>query len=275
LNLKNNTFLALIVTTFREAVAKKIFLGFFLIATVIILIFLFVVNVDSIESMVDMMEATGPDAVKQLVINFEVLILNISYLLIITFCLIAVSSFIPSMVEKGNIDVLLSKPISRIKIILGKFAGGVALIFISLVYLLGFVWIILSSKSGFWHFPFLSSILWLTLSFAVIYSLIILIGLLTNSTILSILIGMLLTFILSPVLFAREQIIFPLTDSSVVKFIFNFLYYILPKPSDLNSISSAIITGEPVASWQPVITSVLFMLVMLSLSILYFRKKDY
>ena len=122
-------FLTLMFSTFREAVAKKIFLGFFVIATIIILFFLFLINVDSVEGMVNMMESSGEEGVKQLVTGFEVGMINLSYLLVITFCFIAVSSFIPSMLEKGNIDILLSKPVSRTNIILAKFLGGVLLIF--------------------------------------------------------------------------------------------------------------------------------------------------
>ncbi len=129
-------FLTLMFSTFREAIAKKIFVGFFAISTLIILVFLFLINVDSIEGMVNMMESSGEEGVKQLVIGFEVAMINISYLLIITFCFISVSSFIPSMLEKGNIDLLLSKPVSRTKIILAKFSGGVFLIFLSLLYLI-------------------------------------------------------------------------------------------------------------------------------------------
>jgi len=268
-------FLTLMFSTFREAIAKKIFVGFFAIATLIILVFLFLINVDSIEGMVNMMESSGEEGVKQLVIGFEVAMINISYLLIITFCFISVSSFIPSMLEKGNIDLLLSKPVSRTKIILAKFAGGVLLIFLSLIYLIGFVWLILSSKSGFWHFPFLYSIFWLTLSFAIIYSLIILIGLIFQSSILSIIISLFLVFIVCPVLFFREETIFSLVSNSAAQFVINFFYYILPKPTDINQITTDMITGNPVKSYMPVYSSVIFMLAALSASILYFKKKDY
>ena len=152
-------FLTLMFSTFREAIAKKIFLGFFAISTLIILIFLFLINVDSVEGMVDMMGSSGTEGIKQLVIGFEVAMINISYLLIITFCFVSVASFIPSMLEKGNIDLLLSKPVSRTKIILAKFSGGVLLIFLSLIYLIGFVWLILSLKSGYWNITFLYSCL--------------------------------------------------------------------------------------------------------------------
>lgn len=268
-------FLTLMFSTFREAIAKKIFVGFFAIATLIILVFLFLINVDSIEGMVNMMESSGEEGVKQLVIGFEVAMINISYLLIITFCFISVSSFIPSMLEKGNIDLLLSKPVSRTQIILAKFSGGVFLIFLSLLYLIGFVWLILSSKSGFWHVPFLYSIFWLTLSFAIIYSLIILIGLVSQSSILSIIISLFLVFIVCPVLFFREETIFSLVSNGAVQFVINFLYYILPKPTDINQITTDMITGNPVKSYMPVYSSVIFMLAALSASILYFKKKDY
>ncbi|MBK9330822.1 MAG: ABC transporter permease [Ignavibacteria bacterium] len=268
-------FLTLVLSTFREAVAKKIFLGFFAISTLVILIFLFLINVESVEGMVDMMGAAGDEGIRKLVIGFEVAMIDISYLLIITFCLISVSSFIPSMLEKGNIDLLLSKPISRTNIILAKFTGGVMLVFFSLVYLIGFVWIILSSKSGFWHFPFLYTILWLTLSFAIIYSLIIFIGLVSQSTILSILVSFFLVFIVCPILYVREATIFSLVENNVVQFIINFFYYILPKPNDINKITTDIITGEEVNSYMPVFSSILFMLAVLSASVFYFKKKDY
>lgn len=268
-------FLTLILGTLREAVAKKIFLGFFIISTIIILFFLLVVNVDSVEGMVDVMESTGDDAVKQLVVQSQTWMLDISYLLVITFCLISVSSFIPSMLEKGNIDLLLSKPISRAKIILGKFSGGVVLIFFSLVYLLGFLWLIFSIKSGYWHFPFLYSIFWFTLSFAVIYSLVIFLGLTTKSTILTVISTMFLVFVITPILGKREEVIFTFISNDVFKFIINFFYYVLPKPDDLFLICANTIAGDPVKSYQPLITSLLFMVAMLSVSILYFRKRDY
>lgn len=268
-------FLTLMFSVFREAVAKKIFLGFFAIATLIILFFLLLVNVDSVEGMVNMMEATGEEGVKQLVMGFQVGMITISYFLVITFCFIAVSSFIPSMLEKGNVDILLSKPVSRTNIILAKFLGGVLLIFLSLTYMIGGVWLILSVKSGFWHFPFLLSIPWLTFSFAVIYALIILIGVTTQSTILSIIVSMFLVFVICPVLFVRETVIFSFITNSTMQFVINFFYYILPKLNDINKIIEEIIMGNAVSSYMPAVSSSLFMLAALLLSIFYFRRKDY
>ena len=268
------TFLALIKGTIQEAIAKKIILGFFALSSIIILIFLILVNTDSIEGMVEMMQSTGEVGIKEVIVGFEVLIVNISYLFIITISLIAVSSFIPSMVEKGNIDLLLSKPVSRFEILMGKFIGGIVLIFINLAYLIISIWLILSIKSGFWHFQFLYTIIWLTVSFAVIYSLVILLGLTTQSTILTAIISLFLVLIVTPLLGAREGIA-EMFQSDVIKFILDFFYYILPKPGGINDISMRMLTDQPIESWQPLLTSLLFMVTMLTLSIYYFKKKDY
>ena len=262
---------AIVKVTIHEAIAKKIILGFFALSTLIIFIFLVLVNIESIDSVVEVSKQTD---IKAAVIGFESIIMGVSYLFIITISLIAVSSIIPSMVEKGNIDLLLSKPIGRTKIIIGKFVGGVILIFLNLVYLIGCVWLILSLKSGFWHFPFLYSIIWLTVSFAVIYSLVILLGLTTQSTIISSIVTLFLVLIVLPILGARADIA-DVLKNDFVKFVLDFFYYILPKPGGINMISAAQITEQPIESWLPLWTSLLFMVTMLALSIYYFKKKDY
>jgi len=43
----------------------------------------------------------------------------------------------------------------------------------------------------------------------------------------------------------------------------------------LQTITGNIIKGEKVVSWQPVITSALFLITFLSASIFVFKKKDY
>ncbi|MBN8568602.1 MAG: ABC transporter permease [Ignavibacteria bacterium] len=264
-------FKTLVFGVIREAIAKKIFIGFFAISTLIILGFIAFVNFDSVEGIVTM----SGDEVRELVLGFESFTLGVSYLLLITLCLIGVSSIIPSMLEKGNIDLLLSKPVSRSQILLGKFVGGLLLIFVSLVYLIGTIWLIVSFKFGYWNASFLSSILMLTFSFAVIYSLVIFIGITTQSSILAILINIFLIFLICPFLASREQVLFTFITGDVGHFIINFLYYILPKPNDLQTITGNIIKGEKVVSWQPVITSALFLITFLSASIFVFKKKDY
>jgi hypothetical protein len=107
------------------------------------------------------------------------------------------------------------------------------------------------------------------------YSIVVLIGLTTQGTVIAILVNLFLLFVLCPILAARETVIFTFVSNEVVKFIFNFLYYIFPKPGEINDITIRLIAREPVETWQPVITSFLFCAAVMAYSVYYFSKKDY
>jgi hypothetical protein len=116
------------------------------------------------------------------------------------------------------------------------------------------------------------------------------IGLTTQSTVIAILVNFFLIFVLCPLLSIREAVIFSLVTNDTVKFVFDFLYYIFPKPGEIRDLTNAMIMGEPIntwktsvnaetgsftASWMSAISSFLFSLVMMAYSIYYFSKKDY
>ena len=276
--------LTIIKNTFREALAKKIFIGYYIFYAIVVLVMIFLVNMDSVEGVMSFADS------KSIVQQAEVGFLKISWSLIIFFSLISTASFIPSMLEKGTIDLLISKPISRATILISKYLGAVLFVFLSMVFLMGSIWLILSLKSGYWDFTFLLSIISLTFAFAVMYSIVVLVGLLTQSTIVAILVNFFLIFVLCPVLSIREGLIFSFVTNESVRFIFNFLYYIFPKPGEIENITSSLImdkpinmwntamsleTGEFTASWMSAISSFLFCAVVMAYSIYYFSKKDY
>lgn len=278
--------LTIIKNTFREALAKKIFIGYYIFYAIVVLVMLFLVNMDSVEGVMSFADA------KSIVQQAEVGFLKISWSLIIFFSLISTASFIPSMLEKGTIDLLISKSISRPMILISKYLGAVLFVFLSMVFLMGSIWLILSLKSGYWDPTFLISILSLTFAFAVMYSIVVLIGLLTQSTIVAILVNFFLIFVLCPVLSIREAVIFSFVTNETVQFIFNFLYYIFPKPGEIENITSALITNQPInmwsttvnmtpenpgftAAWMSAISSFLFCAVVMAYSTFYFSKKDY
>lgn len=213
---------AIIKNTFREAIAKKIFIGYYIIYTIIIIVFLFAINIDAVEGVITLSD------VHNTVMLLQATMTSVSYLLVLIFCIISAASFIPSMVEKGNIDLLISKPLSRFKILMSKYLGAVLFVAISLVYFIGAIWLILSMKSGFWNFNFLFTILSLTIAFAVMYSIVVFIGLTSQTSIIGILVNLFLLFVICPLLAARESVIFSFVTNDIARFIFNFFYYIFP-----------------------------------------------
>lgn len=276
--------ITIIKNTFREALAKKIFIGYYIFYAIVVLLMLFAVNLDTVEGVISLTD------VRQSVQLVEKGFLDLSWALILFFSLISTASFIPSVLEKGTIDLLISKPISRFNILLSKFLGAVLFMFLSMVFLLGSIWLILSAKSGYWDYQFLLAIPLITLAFAVMYSINVYIGLVTQSTIISILVNFFLIFVLCPILSIREGLIFTFVQNSGVQFVFNFFYWVFPKPGEIKDIAASLIVdkkiafwstsinveaGDFTASWMALITSLLFCIALFSYSVYFFSRKDY
>lgn len=265
----------LIFSTFKEALEKKIILVIFVIIALLLLVGLSLLNLDSIAGMNEILMMQGEIGYRQAILELELGLINqFSFFVVFSLLIVLSASFIPSMLEKGNIDVLLSKPISRVNIIIGKFLSVILFAFLIIAMLIIVMWLMISIKSGVWHFSYLQAIIWFTFIFAVLYSLVLLVGVLTQSTVLSIIINLLILFPITGLLAQRETF-YGFLSGGVIQGILNFFYYIFPKPWDLREMSAIMISGGTIDSWQPLITSLLFLLAMLSISIYYFSKKDY
>jgi ABC-2 type transport system permease protein len=200
----------LIITkiTLREAFSRKIFIAFAGISTFVLLLFTILSITISLDDFGDAFKVQGE------AVRISENIAEILKLIIVTplfggglfLSIFSASSFIPHMLEKGNIDLLLSKPISRAQLILGKFLGGNLVVLLNIAYLVTGIWLLIGLKFGEWAPSFFLTILSISFAFATIYALIILIGILSRSSVLAMMISYLIFFILSPVLSNRDPI---------------------------------------------------------------------
>jgi ABC-type transport system involved in multi-copper enzyme maturation permease subunit len=101
--------------------------------------------------------------------------------------IIVTAFFIPNMLRKGTVDLLLVKPIHRSALLVYKYVGGLAFIFLTTVVAVGGMWLALGLRSGLWPVSFLLNILALTYFFAILYSVSAFFGVLTRSAIVAIL----------------------------------------------------------------------------------------
>jgi ABC-type transport system involved in multi-copper enzyme maturation permease subunit len=102
---------------------------------------------------------------------------------------IVTAFFIPNMLRKGTIDLLLSKPIHRATLLVYKYIGGLTFMFLTTVVTVVGVWLVLGLRSGLWAPNFLLSIFVLTFQFAIFYAISTLIAVLTRSPIVCILVA--------------------------------------------------------------------------------------
>jgi ABC-type transport system involved in multi-copper enzyme maturation permease subunit len=100
---------------------------------------------------------------------------------------IITSFFIPNMLGKGTIDMLLVKPIRRSALLSYKYVGGLTFILLNSAYAFTGMWLVLGLRTGLWANGLFLLILTMTFFFAILYAISTFVGLLTRSTIAAIL----------------------------------------------------------------------------------------
>ena len=263
--------------SFRESLARKTFITFFGLSTILHILLILALDIDAIDGAMAMVKVMGQDIqqknLEKLIILVQTSIAGAAFTGGIFLSIFATASLVPTMLEKGAIDLLISKPLSRTQIFLGRYLGAQSIMILNVTYLIGGSWLILSFKTGIWHFPYLYCILMVIGAFAIIYSLMALVGVTSRSP------GVTVTaaftvFFLSTVLVHKDQI-YAFLSSKVYDYILSALYHALPKMSELGEINLALVLGKPVESWLPLWSSGIVGLVMLSTATFIFARKDF
>lgn len=271
---------ALIRDTFREAFARKIFWGLFGLSTLMILFFLFILKIDVVEGAMATITLFGRPAGPRAGVDVDRLVRNV-YGGIATFLytwgmalsVFASAELIPSVLEPGRIELLLSKPVSRLHILLGRFTGNVAVVGCNVAYLVLGVWIIFGVKTGIWGVQFLWAIATTVFIFAVLLTVVVLVGVVFESAALATMVTIALGLV-SPIL-AQTSTMMRLLSSEMARDAWRTLYHVLPKVYDLGRLTLDLVRRQPAGDLTPVWSSALFGGAVLSLAIYIFSRRDF
>ena len=269
---------ALVGDTFREALARLIFWGFYGLSTSMILFFLFIFQIDLVEgakatiSLFGITEGKAQELV-MIVRAVQGGIAAFLYTWGMALAVFASGGLIPTVLEAGRIELLLSKPVARHHILLGRYLGSVLLVALNIAYLVLGVWAILGWKTGIWSAGFLWTILAAVFLFAVLLTVVMLVAVLFESAALAVMVtfGMM---IMSPVL-AQTELIEKLLTSQWTRNLWKGLYYVFPKVYDMGRMTLTLVRTGKFEGWMPVWSSALFGCVVLGLSLWIFSRRDY
>ena len=271
--------LALIRDTFREALARKIFWVLFGLSALLILFFLFLLRIDIVAganaarvSMFGRETNANPD-VDRVVRGVYGGIATFLYTWGMFLAVFASSGLVPSVLEPGRIELLLSKPLSRTHILLGRFAGNVLVVALNSAFLVLGVWTILGVKTGIWSPAFLIAIATTTFVFAVLLAVVVLIGVWLESAAAATMITVAL-MIMSPIL-AQTSLMMRLLSSEWSRNLWRVLYYSLPKVYELGKMTLDAIQSRTFVGFMPIWTSALFGAAMLGAALAIFARRDF
>lgn len=268
---------ALVVDTFQEASARWLFWGLFGLSTLLIAFFLFILKIDVVAGAVSLLgiEQTSHRAVDiQKVVHLAYSRVAIFlYVWGTVLALFASAGLIPSILEPGRIGLLLSKPLDRVTLLMGRYLGTALIVSANIIYLIGSIWIIVGIKTDLWYPEFLFAIPITIFVFAVLLCVITFIGVLFESASVAVMVSVALMFI-SGVLAQKDNVV-KLLSSEFARDLWTGLYWSLPKVWDLGKSMMNLISDRQ-ASWvTPAWTSAVFGVVVLAAAIQIFRKRDY
>ena len=203
--------------------------------------------------------------------------------------------FIPNLLRKGSVDLLISKPIGRTRLLVYKYVGGLTFIFLLSAFTIGGVWLVMAARSGNWNPSFLLVIPVLTFTFAILYAVSTVVAVFTRSAIAAILVT--LGFMLGLYIFGQVKTFFDMNEVVHVADLPDWSYTlvdtlntVLPRYKDLDKLTTKLVvdstmtTGEArlqgilteYPSWGEAIgVSLAFIALMLGISCWRFGRRDY
>lgn len=210
---------------------------------------------------------------------------------------IITASFIPNLLRKGSIDLIISKPIGRMTLLAYKYIGGLIFILIITTFTIGGVWLALALRSGYWNPAFLVVIPLLTFTFAILYAVSTLVATLSRSAMASIivtLIFMLFLYIVGQVKTISDNVKKLNTSNNIPAWVvttIDTLNNALPRYKDLDKLTTKILSDGTLTTiesttfglrwieypswWNTLGVSLLYIVVLVGLAGLWFRSRDY
>ncbi|HEB60650.1 MAG TPA: ABC transporter permease [Phycisphaeraceae bacterium] len=108
--------------------------------------------------------------------------------------LVSTAGMFPDFISSGSIDLMLSKPVSRLRLFLTKYFAGLIFVFLQVFVFCFASFLVIGFKAGVWDFSLFVAVPIVVCFFSYLFSVCVLLGIITKSTIASLLITLLVWF---------------------------------------------------------------------------------
>lgn len=270
----------------REAAARWTLVAYFFLSTIFILIFASAINLDIVDGALagaklfgKSVEVNGSISIEKLVMGFESGFSGILYVLCTFLAIFATAHLVPRMQEKGTIDLYLSRPVSRMKLILSRYVAGLILAGSNVLYLIGSIWLIVAWKTHVFHPRFFLAGGVILFLIAVLLAFAFMIGVITSSTAVSIM-ATYGVFFFGLMLAGHARIEAALSKEWQAAAI-RTLYWIMPKTAELATSVVAYVGGPQLqneilkVTAAPFWSTAIFGLVCITLASWMFQRKEF
>jgi ABC-type transport system involved in multi-copper enzyme maturation permease subunit len=273
--------LALVVHTFREVAAKATLWVLAGISTLVLLVVALGFSTDSTADGTVLMFFGHPTSppLEQAQVEHAVALMQAGLaggLMtgVFLFGIFATAGIIPEALEKGIVDLYLSKPIARWELLAGKSLGAVSVILANIVYFIGALWAVVGFKAGIWSLQLLVSSLLMSFVFACLYSMVTFLAVLSRNMGIVIIGAFLYLIVIGAALESRAHGLYLLSGSGAYRSMIDGLFYLFPQISGMqNQIASWILKQE--VDWVPFAQSLVSSCAIFAAAAALLQRKDF
>jgi len=230
--------LANIEDVMREAAARWTLVAYFMLSTIFLIIFASAINLDIVDGALagaklfgKEVDMNGEVPIEKLVLGFETGFSGVLYVLCTFLAIFATAHLVPRLQEKGTIDLYLSRPVSRVKLLMSRYLAGMILAASNVIYLIGSIWLIVVWKTGVVNPRFFLAGAIIMFVIGTLLAFAFLVGVVTSSTAVSIM-STYAIFMFSAMLTAHKQF-----EAAVSKewqaWVIKTLYWVFPKTGEI------------------------------------------
>ncbi len=186
------------------------------------------------------------------------------------------AGFFPRMQERGAIELLLSKPVSRLALFAGRFAGCATIALAAAVLFFGGNYLVLGWKTGIWIPAFLLTVPATLFAYTAFLTMMALLAQAGRSTALSALTVTSYALFIGPLLFAADtELGRTLMGESAWGWLFALLYNVLPQTTETGSLLFRAVSEGRIGDTSSLVQVALSSLGWFVVGAFWFHRKDY
>jgi ABC-type transport system involved in multi-copper enzyme maturation permease subunit len=158
--------------------------------------------------------------------------------------LIWTAGFLPGFLDTRSITVLLAKPVPRWCLLVGKYLGVLTFVLVNATLFVVGTWVAIGLRTGIWDAVYLYTIVLLVLEFAMFFSVSTLLAVWFRSTVVCVFGSIVFWAVAWSINYGRHALLVgrdgltPDGFSSGFGWLTDVVYWVLPKPADMNLVLS-------------------------------------
>lgn len=262
-------FMAILNDSLLEVRDRKIFYLYWLVTLVMLLVFGLAPNLKINGSDLFGSMASTPE----MITNIQSAFFDGFFGFMLFLMVFGSAGLVPSFLSKGRIELTLSKPVDRYRLLSMKFLSVFIIMCGILIISTTVIWGVLSIRLGVASGYFFYGLLFACLEFLVIYAIVFFFGALAQSTVVAIM-GYFIIRVGADLL-ANREVVYQFLGDSIWKNILDTAYHILPKIGEMSDNYAPIMQGGGIVKTYPVLSSLGISLVIFLIALLFFRHRDY